>query len=1061
MNVNGVARSEPDVTPEDAELSAALEAYLEAREAGRPIDAQQLVAEHPRVAERLRACLASLEAVEGVAGRFFAGDGNEAAPRELGCLGDYRLIREVGRGGMGVVYEAEQISLRRRVALKVLPFAATMDPRQLQRFHNEARAAASLQHEHIVPVYAVGCERGVHYYAMQFIDGLTLAQVIARDNAANEGTTDRIAGAADTTMRPAATQAPRDAAYFRRVAQWGIQAAEALEHAHSVGIVHRDIKPGNLMIDGAGKLWVTDFGLARTAADNNLTMTGDMLGTLRYMSPEQALARHGLVDHRSDVYALGVTLYELLTGRPAVEGNDRAEILDGISATDPILPCRHERAIPGDLQTVILKALSKDPTDRYGTASDLAQDLRRFLEDRAIQARPLSPRKRLARLLRRHRAVALAASVGLLACLAVLVLGAGVSIWQAFRAAAAQKQAESDALNASRQRDRAEGNMQLALQVLHETYRDMNGKWSVGDTRSEPWRRELLERMLAFHQRFLAQNSDNPRVLFEMARASGEIGDTYRELGDLPKAKQAVDQAIRLLNQLLSDDSENPTYRQALGREYVSLGRLLATMGQRQEGEETYRESIAIKKALAAEYPDKAIYRQQLSISHAHLGLHLMEESRWDEAEQQFRAVVDLDEAPGWDYLGLLYTRKGHLRDAEKAYRRVAESRRKQAAEFPLTPNYQLALASALNELAIAQEMVGDGQQAEGTWRENESVLKKLLAESPTKPQYRQRLAQNYYNYASLLKSSRKRQQAEEAYGQALDLQEPLADEFPRNSEYQSGLGATLNNLALLLKDRGELDQACRLLKKAVQHQQTALKANPRNSRYREYLGNHYLSLSRVLLGLKDHAGAAATAAELPVVSPERWLPYYLAADLLDGCASLARIDVGQTEQQRKEIADSYTRRARERRREAAKRNPDDPQVQNGLAWFLATCPEPEFIDPRRAVALATQAVQREPKNGGYWITLGVAQCQAGDWAAAVRALSKAEELLKEMPIHGVFFLAKAYWHLGKQRLARQYYDAACQYMEANKETSEELRRFRAEAAVVLGIKEKGKPKKD
>jgi len=240
--------------------------------------------------------------------------------------------------------------LGRRVALKILPFAATMDLRQLQRFQNEARAAASLEHPHIVPVYAVGCERGVHYYAMKFIEGQSLAAIIDAQRQPSEprpiseprptseprpsgsdcvsalpdgrGSENTSPVAAVTTQR-----APRDAAAFRQITGWGIQAAEALEHAHSVGIVHRDIKPANLMIDGHGRLWVTDFGLARTAADAGLTMTGDVLGTLRYMSPEQALAKHGLVDHRTDVCSLGVTLYELLTGSPAVSG--RASLSQG------------------------------------------------------------------------------------------------------------------------------------------------------------------------------------------------------------------------------------------------------------------------------------------------------------------------------------------------------------------------------------------------------------------------------------------------------------------------------------------------------------------------------------------------------------------------------------------------------------------------------------------------------------------------------------------------------------------------------------------------------------
>ena len=316
-------------------------------------DVEEYTALHPEHAAVLREVLAALQLVE----RSAAGAGPAPADEPLpGYLGDFRILREVGRGGMGVVYEAEQLSLGRRVALKVLPFASTMDPRHLQRFQNEARAAASLHHEHIVPVYAVGQERGVHYYAMQFIDGRTLAQVIAglrdtsqphRPDLYGASTVDQ-PGAKDPSVSEAAPpttvqdrrsgatlpEPVRQAAFFRRVAEWGIQAAEALEHAHALGIVHRDVKPGNLMIDGQGKLWVTDFGLAQTA-DSGLTLTGDLVGTLRYMSPEQALAKHGLVDHRTDVYSLGVTLYELLTLRPAVAGEGRQEILRNVVETEP------------------------------------------------------------------------------------------------------------------------------------------------------------------------------------------------------------------------------------------------------------------------------------------------------------------------------------------------------------------------------------------------------------------------------------------------------------------------------------------------------------------------------------------------------------------------------------------------------------------------------------------------------------------------------------------------------------------------------------------------------
>jgi serine/threonine protein kinase/TolA-binding protein len=425
-------------------------AYLEAREAGRSDELSALLARHPDLADEVVAFVAGQDEVAVLAAPLR----DVAAPVALleptglpGTLGDFRIVREVGRGGMGIVYEAEQISLGRRVALKVLPFAATMDPRQLQRFHNEARAAAGLHHTNIVPVYGVGCERGVHYYAMQFIDGRTLAALIAeqRGDSPSAGPTvpeAEGAPAAATTVAPAAqatSAAPRDPAYFRRVAEWGIQAAEALDCAHTLGVVHRDVKPANLLVDTSGRLWVTDFGLAQIQNDARLTQTGDLVGTLRYMSPEQALAKRVVIDHRTDIYSLGTTLYELLTLQPAYSGNDRHELLRQIAFEEPMPPRRVTRAVPAELETLVLKAMEKRPQDRYATAQELADDLRHWLEDRPIKARRPSPWQVAARWARRHKPLVGAATIVLL--LAAMML-AGTLGWVASDRAGRRKATE-------------------------------------------------------------------------------------------------------------------------------------------------------------------------------------------------------------------------------------------------------------------------------------------------------------------------------------------------------------------------------------------------------------------------------------------------------------------------------------------------------------------------------------------------------------------------------------------------------------------------------------------
>jgi serine/threonine protein kinase len=309
---------------EDPRLVHALREYQAALEEGSRPNRTEFLSRYPDIRGELAECLDGLEFLHSTVPLLQPEPAPVAptaplAPEET--IGDFALIREIGRGGMGVVYEAIQLSLGRRVALKVLPFAATLDARQLQRFENEARAAAQLHHTNIVPVFAVGCERGVHYYAMQLIEGRTLAEVIdhlqdAPAPAVTPSVT-TVAGAAAMTE-----QSIQSKTFFRLVAKLGVQAAEALEYAHQMGVVHRDVKPGNLLLDGRGTLWVTDFGLARIQSCPLLTAPGDLVGTLRYMSPEQAAGKP-VIDPRSDVYSLGATLYELLTLEAAFPATDR------------------------------------------------------------------------------------------------------------------------------------------------------------------------------------------------------------------------------------------------------------------------------------------------------------------------------------------------------------------------------------------------------------------------------------------------------------------------------------------------------------------------------------------------------------------------------------------------------------------------------------------------------------------------------------------------------------------------------------------------------------------
>ncbi|HEX7380147.1 MAG TPA: serine/threonine-protein kinase [Pirellulales bacterium] len=510
------ARAAGTLSADDKRVVRALEDYAAAVEAGHSLDRNEFLARFPEIAPALAECLDGLDFVAAAAPELAhpaagqrPGLNRAAAFWPADVLGDYRVIREIGRGGMGVVYEVLQVSLDRRVALKVLPLAAALDGKQLQRFKNEAHAAAQLHHQNIVPVYGVGCERGVHYYAMQFIDGQTLASLIGelRSLLGLDGKDPRLSADLATASLTAAlvsgcwapaakgdgggpsrVSSPSDVAkpvdgaetspgqtvaitgnstkspvFFRTAANLMIQAANALEHAHGQGIIHRDVKPANMLADCRGNLWIADFGLARCQNQAGLTMTGDLMGTLRYMSPEQALARRAPLDHRTDIYSLGASLYELLTLEPIFDGSDRQELLRQIANEDPRRPRSLNSAIPVELETIVLKTLEKNPSDRYATAQLLADDLQRYLKDEPIHARPPTLADKTKKWMRRHGAVVRTALAMLFVLIVAVAIVATGAVWRLER----ERKATSDQLQLTQQAE-AEATRRLYRSLVEQ-----------------------------------------------------------------------------------------------------------------------------------------------------------------------------------------------------------------------------------------------------------------------------------------------------------------------------------------------------------------------------------------------------------------------------------------------------------------------------------------------------------------------------------------------------------------------------------------------------------------
>jgi serine/threonine protein kinase len=481
-----MATDEPIATDRD-DVEQLADEFLDRLRAGECPSVDEFVSEHPDLAEELRGLLKAIvllernaapeEQVPQTVTEEAAGDG---APRQIG---DYVIVREIGRGGMGIVYEAAQQTLERQVALKVLSSPGLLSPAHLERFRREARAAARLQHSHIVPVFDFGVQDGTYYYAMQFVAGQSLDLVIrslqqarSKSNDVHDsptslnGSLNQFSSASSPTTigresdTLAATLSETEFStsagrrqFYRNVARIGLQATEALAYAHSEGVLHRDVKPSNLLLDVKGNIWMTDFGLAKAEGDDELTHTGDFVGTLRYTAPERL---EGWSDRRSDIYGLGVTLYELLTQQPFFTNRSRTELLRRIASDSPVAPRRIDPSIPVDLETIVLKAVAKEPAARYHRAEQMADDLRRFLSDRPILARRSTVLERLGRWCRRNPAVAsLATAVVALLVISVIILA--VSNAQIRRESAAKLAALQERATALNDKNEALGKVWL------------------------------------------------------------------------------------------------------------------------------------------------------------------------------------------------------------------------------------------------------------------------------------------------------------------------------------------------------------------------------------------------------------------------------------------------------------------------------------------------------------------------------------------------------------------------------------------------------------------------
>jgi serine/threonine-protein kinase len=1043
----------------DSVLDDLIEALTARLQAGEPVDADEIARRYPQHAERLRRLLPALVMLDDL-GQSSPRDvcGIQAAPAEpgttAGVLGDFRILREVGRGGMGVVYEAQQISLDRKVALKILPLAAAMDSKQLQRFELEAHAAACLHHTNIVPVHAVGRERGVPFYAMQYIEGRSLAQLITelrRQERPGTGTpsaehateksssvlaawllsgsgsratapalpaspqSDRIAPAAAGDYLPSSGSSTRSRRYACTVAQLGVQVAEALDHAHTRGVLHRDIKPANLLLDNQGQLWVTDFGLAQVQGNPALTMTGDILGTLRYMSPEQALAKRAVIDGRTDIYSLGVTLYELLTLQPAIAGQDRQETLRRIAEDEPVSPRKLNPAVPRDLDTIVLKAMAREPDGRYATAKDLADELRRFLEDKPITARPPSWLDRAAKAARRHRAVVSSVSV----CLALAVVMSIVGLAASNVAIARERNEKGRAL---KQREAAlvdaERNLTLARKAVDDVYDQLAEK--IRDLpQMQSLEYDFLSKSLSFYREFAKQKGTDRGILVRTGRAYGRVGLIHFKLNQHLQAEEALNQSIARLSDLVAQDPREPEYRAELANSYHALGLVLAEIRGGDQAAQAHRAAITLLSQLAAEHSDTLASRIMLATAYNSLGTLL--HGRPEEAESAHLAAISLcaalaAERPertwywgelvrGHFALGLVRARNKRWEEAQEPLRNAITIFNQHADALNAT-YFRRLLPAAYLERAKVEQSLGHIEDARQSYRASIALWQKYVADFPRISEYWVRLFDCYANLVRLQEQTGQFEQAASVCDEALDLYKRLVGQLPDEISDQ-GVRRIATELDLVLKNMSRAKDRERSYRQAIALAEPLAAHAPNVAGYRLHAAYWHNALG----GLLWAAGRRAEAAQA------------FRGAIAEYHAALAL-------------------------------KPNDLASLANLARILAAAPDPQVRDPQEAARLAQQAIKIAPRAADSWQILGMALYRAGDWPGAIQALEKSEEIgsATELGLNG-FFLAMSHWQLGQPVKARAWFDRASVWMEQQAPQHEELRRTRAEAGALLAVK--------
>ena len=782
-----------------------------------------------------------------------AGTATDAGELPAWSANRFRVISEYAKGGLGVVFRAEDLELRREVALKEIQGGYADDATSRRRFAKEAELTGQLEHPGIVPVYSLAAHpNGRPFYAMRFIRGESLKDAIDANHAKR-------------------AEDPAVAAIgLRRLLGRFTQICNAIAYAHSRQVIHRDIKPANVMLGEFGETLVVDWGLAKrlgqadVGADDNdgastssdETQAGVVLGTPAYMSPEQARGEIDKVGVASDVFSLGATLFHVLTGRPAVTSKDIEALRKRVASGEFDRPRQVSPWIPRSLEAICLKAMDPRADSRYATAKELADDVERYLADERVSAYRESARERAGRWLRKHPAIASAAA----AALVLVAIGAGLTAFQQ----------NSHARALAKQTERAESREDMAIEAV-KRFRDAvaDNKVLTDSPSLQDLRRTLLEEPLEFFEKLseeLQQGDDTRPEAFErLATSAFELGTTESALGDKKRAIAAFEESLKLFDALARANPAQTYYRQSLARGHNCNGAILRTLGKHDEALAAFRIALDIQEWLVREEPTVIEYQSDLADSASNIGLLLSEAGKPNDALLVYETAIKIQErlarenptvatypsrvADIQNNIGLVLRQLGNPVAARSAFVKALDIQMLLAKENPEVTGYQSELASSYRNIGLLQQESGRSDEAFDAYDKALEIRVRITQENPTITKYASELAGDYNNIGALQWRTGKSVEARDSYAKAIDIFERLARENPGAAEYHSGLASSLNNVGVLLERTGRSDEAIESHRKALAILERLARENPADTKCQDDLASSHEHIGKVLFG--------------------------------------------------------------------------------------------------------------------------------------------------------------------------------------------------------------------